>query len=94
MVEKFVTVSNRAGVHARPSSILVEATKDFKCSVQFECGSNTINAKSILGIITLGAAYGSVIKITTDGEDEKEAIDILVRIFDSKFEEDDDVKPE
>jgi phosphocarrier protein len=87
MVEKFVQVVNRAGIHARPASLIVGMTKDFKSSVYFEQGTNRINAKSILGIITLGAVYKSDIKIIAEGEDEKEAVEKLAHLFYSKFEE-------
>ncbi|MDR3301594.1 MAG: HPr family phosphocarrier protein [Spirochaetaceae bacterium] len=87
MYEKIVTVINRSGVHARPSSVLVQKTKDFKSSIYFQCGDNTINAKSILGIITLGATYGSKIKIIAEGEDEEAAVNALAHLFESKFEE-------
>jgi len=90
MIEKTVIVSNRAGVHARPSALIVQATKDFKCSMHFEKGSERINAKSIMGVITLGATYGTAIKLIADGEGEQEAIDIIAYLFESKFEEEDD----
>jgi phosphocarrier protein len=88
MVEKIVTIINRAGVHARPASLIVEKTKNFECSIHFEQGDKVINAKSILGIITLGAAYNSKIKIIAEGKDETAAIETIVRLFESKFEED------
>jgi len=87
MVERSVTISNRAGIHARPAALVVQATKDFKCNVYFEKGQDRINAKSIMGVITLGAAYGTEIKIIAEGEDEQTAVDTLVRLFESKFEE-------
>jgi phosphocarrier protein len=87
MVEEIVKVVNRAGIHARPASLIVGLTKDFKSSIHFEQGSNRINAKSILGIITLGAVYNSEIKITAEGEDEREALARLLHLFASKFEE-------
>jgi len=87
MVEKNVTVINRAGIHARPSALLVQTTKNFKSNIYFEKGVDRINAKSIMGIITLGAAYGTGIKIIAEGEDEERAVDTLVRLFESKFEE-------
>jgi len=87
MIEKKVKVKNRAGIHARPSAILVQNTKNFKSSIFFQKGSFKINAKSIMGIITLGAGYGSEITITADGEDEEQAVEILVKLFESKFEE-------
>ena len=87
MIEKIVTVVNRAGIHARPSALLVQTTKNFKANIYFEKGTDRINAKSIMGIITLGAGYGTEIKIIADGEDEEAAIDTLARLFESKFEE-------
>ncbi|MCL2411507.1 MAG: HPr family phosphocarrier protein [Treponema sp.] len=87
MTEKIVKVVNRAGIHARPSAILVQATKNFKCNIYFEKGSIKINAKSIMGIITLGAAYGTELKIITDGEGEESAAETIVKLFESKFEE-------
>jgi phosphocarrier protein len=82
-----VTVINRAGIHARPSALLVQTTKNFKSNIYIEKNNDRINAKSIMGIITLGAAYGSVLKIIAEGEDEETAVEIIARLFESKFEE-------
>jgi phosphocarrier protein len=87
MTERLVTVINRAGIHARPSALLVQTTKNFKSNIYIEKDNDRINAKSIMGIITLGAAYGSVLKIIADGEDEETAVEIIARLFESKFEE-------
>jgi phosphocarrier protein len=87
MIERIVTIQNRAGIHARPAALLVQATKDFKSSIYLEKENDRINGKSIIGIITLGAAYGTELKIITEGPDEEAAADALVKIFDSKFEE-------
>lgn len=87
MTERTIRISNRAGVHARPSALLVQTTKNFKCNIYFEKGTDRINAKSIMGIITLGATYGTEIKIIADGEDEEDAVEMLAKLFDSKFEE-------
>jgi phosphocarrier protein len=87
MVEQKVRISNRAGIHARPAAILVQAAKDFKSSVYFERDNDRINVKSIMGILTLGASYGTELKIVAEGEDEKKAVETLVRLFESKFQE-------
>ncbi|MCL2442855.1 MAG: HPr family phosphocarrier protein [Treponema sp.] len=87
MTERTVIVSNRAGVHARPSALLVQTTKNYKSNIFIQKGSDRINAKSIMGIITLGAAYGTELKIIADGEDEEAAVESLVKLFESKFEE-------
>jgi len=87
MTEKIVTVSNRAGIHARPSALMVQTTKNFKSNIYIEKGSDRINAKSIMGIITLGAAYGTELKIIAEGEDEEAAVESIVKLFELKFEE-------
>jgi len=87
MTEQTVTIINRAGIHARPAAVLVESAKDFKSTIFLEKDNFRINGKSILGIMTLGAGYGNKIKIIANGEDEKEAVAALVRLFESKFEE-------
>ena len=87
MTEQAVTVSNRAGIHARPAAVLVQAAKDFKSNIYLEKENNRINAKSIMGILTLAAAYGTELKIIAEGEDEKKAVEALVRLFEIKFEE-------
>jgi len=87
MTEQTITISNRAGVHARPAALVVQTTKNFLCNIYLERGRDRINAKSIMGVITLGAAYGTQIKIIAEGEDEQTAVETLVRLFESKFEE-------
>jgi phosphocarrier protein len=87
MTEQTITVSNRAGIHARPAALLVQTTKNFNCNIYLEKGRDRINAKSIMGVITLGASYGTELKIIAEGEDEESAVKALVHLFDSKFEE-------
>ncbi|MDR0589423.1 MAG: HPr family phosphocarrier protein [Spirochaetaceae bacterium] len=87
MVEQIITVTNRAGIHARPAALLVQTAKDFASTIYLERDDDRINGKSIMGIITLGAGYGSKIKIIAEGEDEQAAVDALVRLFESKFAE-------
>ena len=87
MTEKMVKIINRAGIHARPAAILVQAAKDYESNIYLEKGRDRINAKSIMGILTLAAAYGTEIKIAAEGEDEKEAVETIARLFEAKFEE-------
>jgi phosphocarrier protein len=88
MLEQKITVTNRAGIHARPAALLVQKINKFKSTIFIEKGNNTINAKSIMGVITLGAGYGTELTIRAEGEDEAEAVKALVHLFESKFEED------
>jgi len=87
MTEQTVTIVNRAGIHARPAAVLVQSAKDFSSNIYFEKGSDRINGKSIMGILTLAATYGTEIKVIAEGEDEEEAVEAIVRLFESKFEE-------
>ncbi|MDR2608222.1 MAG: HPr family phosphocarrier protein [Treponema sp.] len=87
MTEKTVTVSNRAGIHARPAALIVQCTKNIKSSIFLEKNGDRINAKSIMGVITLGASYGSQIRIVAEGEDEVAAVEAVAKLFESKFEE-------
>ena len=87
MTEQKITIMNRAGIHMRPAAVIVDTAKDYKSTIHLEKDSYKINAKSILGIMTLGAGYGNEINIIAQGEDEKEAVAALARLFESRFEE-------
>ena len=87
MTERSVTISNRAGIHARPSALIVQTASKYPCKVWLEKGSDRINAKSIMGIMTLGASFGTVIRIMTDGTDEDAAADAILHLFETRFEE-------
>jgi phosphocarrier protein HPr len=87
MTEKQVVVLNRAGIHARPAALIVQTAGKFKSKIFFRNSNEEINAKSIMGIITLGAAYKTEITISADGEDEVEAVETLSRLFENRFEE-------
>jgi len=88
MIERMVTIKNRAGIHARPAALLVQTASKFKSKIYIEKETDRINGKSIMGIITLGAGYNTILKLIVEGDDESDAVDALVRLFDSKFEED------
>ncbi len=87
MTEKMTTIKNRAGIHARPATLIVKEASKFKSNVYIVKGSEKINAKSILCILTLGGTYNTEINVMADGEDEVEAVDALVNLIDNKFEE-------
>jgi len=87
MTERAVTIINRAGMHLRPAGVLVKAIKDYQANIYFEKGSTRINAKSVMGIVTLAASYGTELKIIAEGEDEEAAVETIVHLFESKFEE-------
>jgi phosphocarrier protein HPr len=87
MIEREITVQNRAGIHARPAAMIVQTASSFESKIMLGKDNEEINAKSIMGIITLGAAHRSVLKMTVEGPDEQEAADALSRLFENHFEE-------
>lgn len=87
MTEKIVTVTNRAGIHARPAALIAQTANKFKSEVLIEKDSITVNAKSIMGVITMAAAYNTVMTVKTDGCDEVEAAEAIAALFANKFEE-------
>ena len=87
MTERMVTIKNRAGIHARPAALLVQTASKFGSKIWLEKGGDRINAKSIMGIITLGASFGTPIRIITDGADEEAAAAAIEALFESRFEE-------
>jgi phosphocarrier protein len=88
MMEQMVTIKNRAGIHARPAALLVQTASKFKSKIFIEKENDRINGKSIMGIITLGAGYGTELKLIAEGEDEQDALAAMLRLFELKFEED------
>ncbi len=88
MAEKVVIVQNRAGVHARPAALIAQTANKFISEVFMTKDEMEINAKSIMGVITMAAAYNSSITIRTEGSDADDALAALCNLFDSKFEED------
>ena len=87
MVEREVEVQNRAGIHARPAALIVKVANKFASNLYMEKDRMKINGKSIMGIITLGAAYKSRLMISTEGPDEQEAADAIEQLFLNRFEE-------
>ena len=88
MTEKIVTVQNRAGIHARPAAIIAQTSNKFESEIIISKDDVTVNAKSIMGVIAMGAGYNTQLTISAIGPDETEAISVLEDLFNSKFEED------
>ena len=88
MTEKIVTVQNRAGIHARPAAIIAQTSNKFESEIIISKDDVTVNAKSIMGVIAMGAGYNTQLTIQATGPDETEAIACLEELFNSKFEED------
>jgi phosphocarrier protein HPr len=81
------TITNRLGLHARPSAMVVEQACRFESEVWLEKEGLKINAKSIMGIMMLAAEQGATLTVTTEGSDEEEALKAMLKIVTSGFGE-------
>ena len=89
MISNELTVENRAGIHARPATQIVKVAARYKSDIFFEKDTMRVNAKSVMGIITLGATYRTKLTCICDGDDESEALQAMTRLFANRFETDD-----
>ena len=87
MQKKSIPVVNKLGLHARASAKLTQVASQFAAQVFIARGSRRVNAKSIMGVMMLAAGLGSKVELETDGADEGEAMDTVVRLFADKFGE-------
>ncbi len=86
MVNKKVTVTNRVGLHARPATFFIQKANEFKSSIWVEHDDRRVNAKSLLGILSLGIVKDTEIDIIANGADEKEAVEALVALLQKGFD--------
>lgn len=87
MYSKDVMVQNQVGLHARPATFFIQKANEFRSSIWIEKEERRVNAKSLLGILSLGIIGGTQIKIIADGADEQAAINALVELVESGFSE-------
>jgi len=84
MYVKEVTVENQVGLHARPATFFIQKAKS---SIWVEKEERRVNAKSLLGVLSLGIVGGTTIRIIADGADEQAAVDGLIKLVESGFAE-------
>ena len=82
-----VTVCNPQGLHARPADMFVRLASRFQSKIEVLSGQRRVDGKSILDILTLGAAEGTVLSIEANGEDSEPAVEALARLFETGFSE-------
>jgi phosphotransferase system HPr (HPr) family protein len=87
VAETSIVISNKVGLHARPATVLVQTAALFQSQIQVQFGEKTANAKSILGVLKLGAALGDTLLIHAEGEDAEKAIETLAELVKQKFHE-------
>ncbi len=87
MYVKEVTINNQVGLHARPATFFIQKANEFKSSIWVEKDERRVNAKSLLGVLSLGIIKGTAVSLIADGADEKDAVDTLVELVSSDFAE-------
>lgn len=87
MISQSVTVNNSVGLHARPATFFVQKANCYKSSIWVEKEDCRVNAKSLLGVLSLGITRGTEITLIADGEDESDAVSALVALVDGEFGE-------
>ena len=87
MFVKEVTVQNHVGLHARPATFFIQKANEFKSSIWVEKEERRVNAKSLLGVLSLGIVGGTAIKVIADGADEQQAVEALIKRVESGFAE-------
>ncbi len=87
MFTKEAVINNQVGLHARPATFFIQKANEFKSSIWIEKDERRVNAKSLLGVLSLGIVKGTTVTLVADGADEQEAIDTLTALINSDFSE-------
>jgi phosphocarrier protein HPr len=87
MISGAVTIVNKLGLHARAASRLVNCASGFAAEIQVRKGSRAVNAKSIMGVLTLAAAVGTDLVIEAQGSDEQQALSAVIALIEDRFGE-------
>lgn len=87
MVTKEVVINNQVGLHARPATFFIQKANEFKSSIWIEKEDRRVNAKSLLGVLSLGIVKGTSVKLIADGADDANAIETLAELIASDFTE-------
>ena len=87
MITRNVTIQNAVGLHARPATFFIQKANSFKSSIWVEYNERKVNAKSLLGVLSLGIAKGMSVTLSADGQDEELALQGLQALINSGFSE-------
>ena len=87
MIIKEAVINNQVGLHARPATFFIQKANEFKSSIWIEKDDRKVNAKSLLGVLSLGIVKGTEIRIIADGPDESAASQTLIDLIASDFSE-------
>jgi phosphotransferase system HPr (HPr) family protein len=91
VAEAYLVIKNKVGLHARPARLLVQTAAQFQSRIQLQQGEKSANAKSIIGVLKLGAVFGDVLVLRAEGEDAEKAVKTLTELVDRKFDEEEGI---
>ena len=87
MYAKEIIIKNEVGLHARPATYFIQKANEFKSGIWVEKEERRVNAKSLLGVLSLGIVKDTAITVIADGADETEAVEALVALIENNFGE-------
>ena len=87
MISRDVTITNNVGLHARPATFFIQKANSYRSSIWVEHEDRRVNAKSLLGVLSMGIVKGTTITLIADGADEEEALEGLAVLVDTGFNE-------
>ena len=87
MISRDVTITNNVGLHARPATFFIQKANSYRSSIWVEREDRRVNAKSLLGVLSMGIVKGTTITLIADGVDEEEALEGLAVLVDTGFNE-------
>lgn len=87
MLTREVTINNQVGLHARPATFFIQKANEFKSNIWIEKDDRKVNAKSLLGVLSLGIVKGTTVTLVADGSDEQDALNTLEALIASDFTE-------
>lgn len=88
MIKEPITIQNLLGLHTRAAAKLVDTAKKFESKIELTFKERTVDCKSIMGVITLGAQKNNIVDLRIDGDDESKALEAIQKLVDAKFGED------
>ena len=87
MISKKVAIQNQVGLHARPATFFIQKANEFKASILIAKDERKVNAKSLLGVLSLGITRGTEIELVADGPDEEAALEALIELVSKDLED-------
>ena len=87
MIQADIEIINKLGLHARATAKLIALSSAFRCNIKITKGTRTVDGKNMMGVLMLGAGKGTILQCSFDGEDEQQAHQAIVDLFNRRFDE-------